>query len=114
MGKLSKLLGILFVVSLLALPLAACRPWESAMTLIMTIDTPQDGVTVTASPSTVSGTVNKTATVKINDVVVPVKSSKFSMSVTLSEGTNVINVVATSGKETVSKKVTVTYIPAKG
>ena len=114
MGKLSKFLGILFVISLFALPLSACRPWESAMTLIMTIEIPQDGVTVTASPSTVSGTVNKSATVKINDVLVPVKSSKFSMNITLTEGTNVINVVATSGKETVSKTVTVTYIPAKG
>jgi hypothetical protein len=113
MGKLFKLLGILLVISLLALPIAACKPWESAMTLIMTVDTPQDGTTVSASPVIVNGTVNKTAAVKINDMVVPVKSGKFSTSVMLTEGNNVINVVATSGKETVSKTVAVTYNPAK-
>ena len=117
MGKLFKLLGILLVISLLVLSLAAC--YESSMTLVLTVDTPQDGATVTENPVTVSGTLNKTATVKINDVVVPVKGGKFSTSVTLTEGQNVINVVAaarmssTSGEETVSKAVTVTYIPAK-
>lgn len=113
MGNLFKLQGILLMISLLALQLSACKPWESAMTLIMTVDTPQDGTTVSASPVTVNGTVNKTATVKINDIIVPVKSGKFSTSVTLTEGKNVINVVATSGKETVSKTVAVTYNPAK-
>jgi len=110
-----KLLGILLVISLLALSLAACKPWESAMHLIMTVDTPQDGTTVTASPVTVSGTLTKSATVKINDDVVPVKGNKFSASVTLTEGQNVINVVATSvdPSETVSKTVTVTYTPSE-
>ena len=114
MGKLFKLPGILFVISLLAMSLAGC--YESAMTLVLTVDTPQDGAAVTASPVTVSGTLNKHATVKINDVVVPVKGNKFSTSVTLTEGNNVINIVATSvdPSETVSKTVTVTYAPAKG
>ena len=112
MGKLSKLLGILLAISLLALSLAGCL--GSAVTLMMTVDTPQDGTTVTVSPVTVSGTVNKTAAVKINDVVVPVKGGKFSTSLNVSEGTNLIKVVATSGKETVTRTVTVTYIPAKG
>jgi len=99
MSNLFKLLGISLMISLLALTIAACKPWESAMTLIMTVDTPQDGTTISASPVTVSGTVNKTAAVKINDMVVPVKGGKFSISVMLTEGSNVINVVATSGKE---------------
>jgi len=99
MSNLFKLLGISLMISLLALTIAACKPWESAMTLIMTVDTPQDGTTISASPVTVSGTVNKTAAVKINDMVVPVKGGKFSTSVMLTEGSNVINVVATSGKE---------------
>jgi len=51
--------------------------------------------------------------VKINDVVVPVKGGKFSTDFKLTEGSNVINVVATSGKETVTKTVTVTYNPSK-
>ncbi len=117
MGKRFKLLGILFVISLLALSLSACtcRPWESGMNLIITVNAPQDGATVTTSPVTVSGTLSKLATVKINDVLLPGKVSEFSTSVTLTEGTNAINIVATSvdPDQTVSKTVTVTYTPTK-
>ena len=113
MNNLFKLLAISFVISLLALQIAACKPWESAMILIMAVDTPQDRTTVSASPVTVGGTVNKTAEVKINDVVVPIKGGKFSTDFKLTEGSNVINVVATSGKDTVKKTVTITYNPSK-
>jgi hypothetical protein len=113
MNNLFKLLGILLVISLLASPIAACKPWEGAINLIMTVDTPQDGTAVGASPVTVSGTVNKTAEVKINDAVVPIKAGKFSTSVMLTEGSNVINVVATSGKDTIKKTVTIVYNPSK-
>ena len=113
MGKLFRLLGIFLVIVLLALPLTACRPWEGAITLIVTIDAPQDGATVTTSPVTVSGTLNKTATVKINGVTVAHSGGKFSSSVNLTEGSNTINVVATAGEETSSKTVTITYAPAK-
>ena len=111
MNNLRKLVGISVVILLLALPITAC--WEGSMILILTVDTPQDKATVSASPVTVSGTVTKTAEVKINDVVVPVKGGKFSTDFKLTEGSNVINVVATSGKETVTKTVTVTYNPSK-
>ena len=111
MGNRFKLLGILIVISVLVLPIAAC--WESAMTLIMTVDTPQDKSTVGTPSVIVSGTVNKSAEVKINDVVVPVKGGKFSTDFKLTEGNNVINVVATSGEETVRKTVTITYNPTK-
>jgi uncharacterized protein YfaP (DUF2135 family) len=113
MNNLLKLLGILLVMSLLALQIVACKPWEAGFILAVTVDTPQDGDTVAESPVTVSGTVNKTAEVKINDVVVPIKGGKFSTDFKLTEGSNVINVVATSGKDTVTKKVRVTYNPSK-
>ena len=116
MGKLFKSLGILVVISLLALSLAACSaPWEVSMQLIITVNTPQDGATVTTSPVTVSGTLSKHATVKINDVLLPGKVVEFSTSVTLTEGQNVIKIVATSSDpdQTASKTVTVTYTPAK-
>jgi len=111
MNNRFKLLGILLVIFLLALSISACM--DSAMILVMTVDTPQDGTTITASPVTVSGTVSKTAEVKINDVVVPIKGGKFSTDFKLTEGSNVINVVATSGKDTVTKKVTIVYNPSK-
>jgi len=110
-NNLSKLLGISLLISLLALPITAC--WEGSMILILTVDTPQDKTTVSASPVTVSGTVSKTSEVKINDVVVPVKGGKFSTDFKLTEGSNVINVVATSGKDTVTKTLTITYNPSK-
>ena len=113
MNNLSKLLGILLVISLSALPIAACKPWEGALTLMMTVDTPQDRTTVSASPITVSGTVNKRAEVKINDTAVPIKGGKFSTELKLTEGDNVINVVATSGKDTVKKTVTIAHNPSK-
>ena len=111
MNNLIKLVGILFVLSLLALSISACM--DSATVLVMTVDTPQDKADVGASPITVSGTVNKKAEVKINDVVVTIKDGKFSTDVKLTEGSNVIKVVATTGKETVEKTVTVTYNPSK-
>ena len=111
MNNLSKLLGISLLIFLLVLPITAC--WEGSMILILTVDTPQDKTTVSASPVTVSGTVSKTAEVKINDVVVPVKGGKFSTDIKLTEGTNVINVVAKSGKDTETKTVTITYNPSK-
>jgi hypothetical protein len=111
MNNLFKLVGILVVISLLSLSISACS--GGAMILALTVDTPQDGATVTASPVTVSGTVNKTDKVRVNDVVVPVKDGKFSTDIKLTEGDNVIHVVATSGKETVDKTVKVTYNPSK-
>ena len=111
MNNLSKLLGISLLISLLALPITGC--WEGSMILILTVDTPQDKTTLSASPVTVSGTVSKTAEVKINDVVVPIKGGKFSTDFKLTEGSNVINVVATSGKDTVTKTLTITYNPSK-
>ena len=111
MNNLSKLLRILFLISLLALPITACM--EGSMILILTVDTPQDKATVSTPTVTVSGTVTKTAEVKINDVVVPVKGGKFSTDLKLTEGTNVINVVAKSGKDTETKTVTITYNPSK-
>ena len=120
MDNILKLLGILFVLSLLALPLTGCDnpPWESGMTLAVKVDTPRDGTTVTTSTVTVSGRVLGTeraaAKVRINDADVPVKDEKFSTSVTLTEGTNVINIVGTSSSGAKpSAKVNVTYAPAK-
>ena len=113
MNNLLKFLGISIVISLLVLPITGCKPWESAMTLIMTVDTPQDGATVSVSPVTVSGTVNKTAEVKINDVVVAIKGGKFSIDCKLTEGSNLINVVGTSGKDTVQKTVRIAYNSSK-
>ena len=119
MGTLFRLLGIFFVLSLLALPLAGCDepPWEAGMTLSLKVDTPKKGTTVTTSTVTVNGRVSGSesagAKVSINGADVPVKDSKFSTEVALIEGKNVINVDATAGQAKLNEKVNVTYAPAK-
>jgi Glucodextranase, domain B len=119
MANLFKFPGILFVLSLLALPLAGCDspPWESGMVLNLKVDTPRDGTTVTTPTVTVGGRVTGTeragAKLTINGADVPVKDDKFSTSVTLTEGTNVIDIVAESGGAKLNQKLTVTYAPAK-
>ena len=112
-----KLIGILFVLSLLALPLIGCGEFGSGMALAVKIDTPKDGSTVNTPTVTVSGRVTGSesagAKVNINNAEVPVKDLKFSTDVTLTEGKNVITVVAASGQSRPEEKVTVTYVPAK-
>ena len=114
-----KLIVILFVLSLLALPLTGCDnpPWEHGMVLILKVDTPKDGTTVNTSTVTVSGRVSGTesagAKVSINGADAPIKDGKFSTNVTLTEGKNVITIVATGGQAKPSETVTVTYVPAK-
>ena len=115
MDKPFKLLRIIFVLSLLTLPLTGCT--ESAFTLILKVDTPRDGTTVNTSTLTVNGHVSGIehagAKVSINGADVPVKDGKFSIEVTLKEGQNVINIDATSGVVKLNEKVNVTYAPAK-
>ncbi len=114
-----KILGSLLMLSLLTLPLAGCDspPWESGMVLTLKVDTPKDGTTVTTSTLMIGGRVNGSqaaaAKVKINGADVPVKDKKFSHSVTLTEGTNVLSIAATSEGATLKENVAVTYTPAK-
>jgi hypothetical protein len=111
MHNLSKLIGISLIISLFALAISACT--DSAMVLVVTLDTPQDKATVSTPTITVSGTVSKMAELKINDMITPIKNGKFSTDLKLTEGTNTIKVVATSGKDTETKSITITYNPDK-
>jgi len=105
-SKKFKLLGILLIISLLAVPIVGCG-------LTLTIWEPEDGATLTESPVTVSGAVsNPEATVTVNDVEVG-RDWQFTTDVELTEGENTITVVATLGEETVTKAVTVTYRPSE-
>jgi len=119
MNKYSKLMGALFLISLLALLLTGCDnpPWESGYSLVLKVDTPKDGTTVNATSVTVSGRVtgtqSKGAKVTVNEIDVPVNDGKYSTNVTLTEGKNVINIIATSGEAKPKKEVTVTCVPAK-
>ena len=119
MDKLFKLIGILFVLSLLALQLTGCdvAGVGAGKTLAVKVDTPKDGTTVNTPTVTVSGHVKGSesagAKVTINNADVPVNDGKYSTNVTLTEGKNVITIVATGGQAKPSETVTVTYVPAK-
>ena len=118
MNGFFKLLTLSLALSLLALPLAGCEPpWESGMTLNLKVDTPRDGTSVTTSAVTVNGRVSGSqsaeAKVSINGADVPVKEHRFSGDVMLTEGKNIIHIVAVSGQARLTEKVNVTYAPAK-
>jgi len=119
MDKLFKVIAILFVFFLLALPLTGCDnpPWDAGMVLVLKVDSPKDGTTVNTSTVTVSGRVNGTqsanAKVRINDADVPVEGGKYSANVTLTEGKNVISIVAAAGQAQPKEDVIVTYVPIK-
>lgn len=119
MNNLLKIISIFFVFSILVLPMTGCEnpPWERGMVLTLRVDTPKDGTTATTSTITVGGRVGgsemKGAKVEINGIDVPVNDGRYSANITLTEGKNVIDVVATAGQAHPNEKVTVTYVPAK-
>lgn len=116
-----RLIGLLFALSLLALPLTGWADFGGRRLIALKVETPENGSTVNTPAVTVSGLVGgserKGAKVSINNVDAPVTDGKYSANVTLIEGKNVINVVvvATSGQANVKEQVTVTvtYVPAK-
>lgn len=112
-----KLVLILLVVSLLALPALGC-----AKPLTLSIVGPTHGSIQTNEKLDVRGYVSDSkATVWVNDVTVAVGRARrgkalFSTEITLTKGENTINVVAARGKEgdwkeVVGKTVVVTYNP---
>jgi nitrogen fixation protein FixH len=115
MSNLFKVIGILFALSLLVLPLTGCDnpPWESGMVLILKVDTPKDGATVNTPTVTVSGRVKGTesagAKVSINGADAPVQDGKFSTNVTLTEGKNIIKISAKGGQASPEEIRTVNY-----
>ena len=115
MHSLFKSMCILFVIGLLVFPWAGCEnpPWDAGMVLVLKVDAPKDGATVNTPTITVSGRVSgsesKSAKVTVNDVDAPVTDGKYSANITLTEGKNVINVVATGGQAKPSEQLTVTY-----
>ena len=118
MDKLAKLVCVLLIISLLAVPMVGC-----AKPLTLTITAPINGTTVNKSPVEVRANVSDAkATVWVNDSIVTVKKYTkgggwFSTEVDLNEGENIIKVIAARGykkgtwKEVVDRTVTVTYSP---
>ncbi|MFC1941582.1 hypothetical protein ACFLWL_04225 [Chloroflexota bacterium] len=105
------LVVILLLISLLALTLTSCGNSEG---LTLTVREPEDGEAIKAFSINVRGDVSDSdAKIFVNNVEVSPhpKYRSFYLKVDLTEGENVITVVATLGEETVTKTVTVTRIP---
>ena len=119
MSAIFRFTGMMLLFALGALPLAGCdtAPWDSGMVLVLKVDTPKEGATVTTPTVKVSGRVtgteSKNAKVSINGADAPVVDSKYAADVPLVEGKNVINLVASAGQANPSQQVTVNYAPAK-
>ena len=115
MHSLFKSVCILFVIGLLVFPWAGCEnaPWDAGMVLVLKVDAPKDGATVNTPTVTVSGRVSgteaKSAKVTVNDIDANAKDGKYSADIPLTEGKNVINVVATGGQAKPTQQLTVTY-----
>jgi len=101
---------VLLVVCLLVVTVVGCGGAEDKE-LTLTVDQPQDGTTFTVSEVWVRGTVSDAkATVKINDVTASVgKKGTLAKKVTLTEGENTINIVATRGEKVATTSITITY-----
>ena len=108
-----KLVLVLLVISLLALPTVGC-----AKPLTVTVFEPKHEATINTSTVEVRGYVSDAkATVWVNDTIVTVsKKGTYLTELGLAEGENTIEVVAARGKEgnwkgVVGRTVTVTYSP---
>jgi sulfur carrier protein ThiS len=109
MTRIFKVVGLVVVILLLCLALVGCHAGLS-----VEITWPYDGMRVYATPIGVKGAVSdSSAKITINNTpVVVAENGYFIGSVDIVEGGNVITVVAAmKGQETVTKTITVTYVP---
>jgi len=103
------LIFVLILISLLAASIAGCAGAKSPLT--MTVSQPVTGANITASPFEVLGIVSDPkATVTVNGIEAAMApGGHFGYNISLTEGENTINVVATRGEATVTKTLKVTY-----
>lgn len=116
---MNKKVLLMIVLPLVALLVTACACPTPSVTptppagLFLEVTEPLDESVVTASPVGVSGTTIPDAVVSVNGEIVEVdEHGKFTTMVTLEEGPNIIEVVASDleGNE-VSKSLVIFYIP---
>jgi hypothetical protein len=116
MSKDLKILSIILMLFLLALPLMGCDR-DAERTLIVKVDSPLDGATATTPTVVLSGhllgTDSYAAKININGADVPVVDGKYSTNVPLKEGKNVIVIYGRVNQVNLKEKVTVTYAPVK-
>ena len=97
----------LFLISVVVLPISGCG---AKAPLTVTISQPTEGASIPTNSYQVRGTVSDAkATVMVNDVKASITpKGYFGANLTLVKGENTINVVATRGKEIVTKTLKVT------
>jgi len=101
-----KILSILLITTVLAILLAGCGG------LSLNVSSPKDGAVLVRTPQVVNGSTSKSASITVNGELVEVsKYGTFKTHVALTEGENIITVVATKGDESKTVVLTVTYKP---
>jgi len=120
MIKIFKVLAVMLIVPLLCVALVCCTTTKA---LELEITSPADGDVLYNSPVTVEGKVSDlevTVTINGEETLVRLKMEPyglhqqypaFSGDVELSQGENIITVVARLNGQEVSKTITVTYVP---
>lgn len=109
MSQVFKLLGVILIIFVLVLPVVGC-----AQEFRVFFCEPRNGATVTEPQITIEGKVTDAkAIVMVNGTPASVTSKGIvSVEVTLTEGENTLEAVATRGKKVTTKTITVTYSPS--
>ena len=108
MGRISRLVCILVIISLLVVVAASCTEYLS-----LSVTRPVGGIETITTPIKVYGSVSdKAATITVNGTPAEVTEyGSFTSYVDLVEGENTITVIATTSKKTATKVVTIKYTP---
>lgn len=101
-----KILSILLITIVLAVLLAGCGG------LSLTVSSPRDGAVLVRTPQIVNGTTSKSASITVNGEPVEITQyGTFKTKVALTEGENIITVIATKDDKVKTVVLTVTYKP---
>jgi hypothetical protein len=113
--RIWKILPLVILLAACSAPLASPTPVPAVLhqgPLTLTIYSPQDQATVSNSKVDLRGNVSEDAVLTVNDDIYVLKPGEFTQSVSLSEGLNAIQIVASdlSGNE-IDTILTITYQP---
>ena len=108
MHRISKAGAIVITLALLVVLVIGCASYLS-----LSVTRPVSGIETITTPIKLFGSVSDVvATVTVNGTPVEVtESGSFTSFVDLVEGENTITVIATAGKKTATKVVTIKYTP---
>jgi len=113
--RILKILPLVILLAACSTPVVSPTPAPSVYhqgPLTLTIYSPQDQATVSSSKVDIKGTVSEAAVLTINDDIYVLEPGEFTQPVSLSEGLNAVQIVASDmdGNE-IDLILTLTYQP---